>query len=406
MDPRTEDLIATALQHVDSETVVGLTRSLISAPSHTAEGEEQAADVLEEFLQQAGIKTTRQRVEDVGVNVIAALPSEGEEVGLLYNGHLDVVPPSSSMPYPPFDATIKNGRLWGRGAADMKGGVAAMACALAAIRAAGIPLKRSVVLTAVASEEQGNLGTAALVQDGMRAAWAVVGEPTGLELVIAHKGVDRYQVIVEGQAAQGSLPDRGVNAIVHAGYTIVAMDTHLFPKAREQTHPLLGHATYNIGTIEGGISRNTVPDRCMFRVSKRWLPGDSPEAIQAEIEAAIRAAQPGTRVSVVREPGFGSIPRPPLNLSPDHPLARTLAATVTHLTGQTPGMRGWTAFTDGSLLQMSGIPTIVFGPGDLEQAHPDEEHISLPDLITAAQVYTAFAIVTCRSENMDTIAEP
>jgi acetylornithine deacetylase/succinyl-diaminopimelate desuccinylase family protein len=402
MEERLKDLLASAREHIDPDAVTMLAQLLVSVPSHTPEGEERVAAVLEQFLQQAGIATTRQQVDDAGVNVIATLPSESEEIGLLLNGHLDIVPPSSAMPYPPFDATIEEGRLWGRGTADMKGGVAAMACALAAIRAAGIPLRRTVMFSAVASEEQGCRGTATLVRHGVRAMWAVVGEPTGLDLVIAHKGVDRYQVIVEGRAAHESMPERGVNAIVHAAHLITVLDTHLFPSMRQHTHPLLGHATYNIGTIEGGISRNMVPDWCMFRIAKRWLPGDSPEAIRAEIEAAIRTVDLEANVSVIREPDVERVPRPPLELPLDHPLTRTLAATVTHLTGRTPAMRGWAAFSDGALLQAAGIPTVIFGPGDLGLAHSDEEHIPLSDVITAAEVYTAFAIVACSSEGMVT----
>jgi acetylornithine deacetylase/succinyl-diaminopimelate desuccinylase-like protein len=283
----------------------------------------------------------------------------------------------------------------------MKGGIAAMACALAAIQRAGSPLERSLLLSAVASEEQGCRGTARLISSGVSARWAVVGEPTGLDLVIAHKGVDRFQVIIEGHAAHESMPERGLNAIVHAARIIGALDKHLLSATQQQVHPLLGHATYNIGTIEGGLSRNMVPDRCMFRISKRWLPGDSPEAIRSEIESAVAAAGSEARISVVREPDVEQVPRPPLELRADHPLARALVATVAHLIGPSPALRGWAAYTDGGLLQMAGIPTIIFGPGDLELAHGDDEHITLEDIITAARLYAAFAVVACNSENQE-----
>jgi acetylornithine deacetylase/succinyl-diaminopimelate desuccinylase len=339
----------------------------------------------------------QQGVDEFGVNVIAALSGKNPEIGLLLNGHLDVVPPSSAMRYPPFDAIIQDGRLWGRGAVDMKGGLAAMACALGAIQRAGSLLDRSVMLSAVASEEQGCRGTAKFIQSGVSARWALVGEPTGLDLVIAHKGVDRYQVIVEGRAAHESMPERGLNAIVQAARVIGALDEHLLSVGQRQAHPLLGQATYNIGTIEGGLSRNMVPDRCMFRISKRWLPGDSPEAIRSEIEAAIGGAGSETRISVVREPDVEQVPRPPLELMPEHPLVRALASTVAQLTGRAPSLRGWAAYTDGGLLQMAGIPTVVFGPGDLKLAHSDDEHVLLEDVISAAKLYAAFAVVACSS---------
>lgn len=402
-DPR--ELLTGIREHLTPEAVVNLTRDLVSIASDTLEGEEQAAAVLENFFERAGIPTTRQQVEEVGVNVIATLPSESGEVGLLFNGHLDIVPPSSFMRFPPFAATLREGQMWGRGTADMKGGLAAMACALAAIHAADVPLKRSVVLTAVASEERGNLGTAALIGQGLQADWAVVGEPTGLDLVIAHKGVDRYKIIVEGRAAHESMPELGANAIIHAARIIYALHDSLWPQASQRVHPVLGPATYNIGTIQGGISRNMVPDRCVFQISKRWLPGDSPDAIRQGLETVVAqlSAEPDIYVSVAREPEFDRVAHPPLEIAADHPLTQALAETVTQVTGRAPRLGGWGAFTDGALLEAAGIPAIIFGPGDVSLAHTDDEHITLSELVAAAEVYAAFAAATCGMEGISSL---
>ncbi len=377
---------------VDPTMVVDLARALIAEPSYAPEGEICAAAILEQFFDRAGIATRRQPVDDVGVNLIATLPGERGQVALLLNGHLDTVPPSSAMPYPPFAATVRDGILWGRGSADMKGGLAAMACAFAAVHAAGVPLARTLVLAAVACEEKGNRGTAALVRDGITAERAVIGEASGLDLVIAHKGVDRYQVVVEGRAAHESMPERGVNAIMSAAHVIESLDRDLFPKARNQKHPVLGHATYNIGTIQGGTHRNSIPERCMFQISKRWLPGDSPAAICAELEQAVQAAKPQARVTVVREEDMERVSHPPLDLAADHPLTRDLAATIRQVTGREPALVAWPAFTDAALLQAAGIPALVFGPGDLTLAHTDDEHLPIVEMVAAAQVYAAFAV--------------
>lgn len=393
-------------QCLDAETVIALTRRLVSVPSHTAEGEIEAARVLEEFLHQAGVETKTQQVDDAGVNLIAELPAPGGAAGVLFNGHLDVVPPSARMTFPPFAATIADGQMWGRGTADMKGGLAAMACALVAVKATGIPLLRPLVLAAVAVEEQGNLGTDALIRAGLQARWAVVGEPTGLDLVIAHKGVDRYQVIVEGRSAHESTPELGVSAIQQASSIICGMQDTLWPSAARQTHPLLGHATYNIGTIRGGTSRNMVPDRCVFQIAKRWVPGDSPAAIRAEIEAAVKAAEPLACVSVIHEPEFDRIPHPPLDISVDHPLVQTLASVATRVVGRPPRFTSWGAFTDGALLQRAGVPAVVCGPGDMQQAHTDDEHIGLDEIALAAQIYAAFALVACTTPELSTLSGP
>jgi len=392
-----DDLLASLYQHFNEDTVLDLARKLIAVPSHAASGEEKTAAVLARFLERAGLIPQFQRVEDVGVNLIATLPGEGQETALILNGHLDTVPPSSSMAYPPFQAVVRDGLLWGRGSCDMKGGLAAMACAMAMIRAANLPLKRSVIFTAVASEEQGNRGTAALIRKGLRAEWAVVGEPTGLDLVIAHKGVDRYRFQIEGRAAHESLPERGTNAIVAAAHLIAALDRNLFSKVMREKHSLLGPATYNIGTIQGGVSRNTVPDRCTFQVSKRWLPGDSPAAIRRELEKAIREVETEAKVSFVREPDMERVPHPPLELGPDHPLTRTLAMVIHRVIGRMPVLSGMPAFTDAALFQDAAIPAVIFGPGDLGLAHSDGENIPISQLGQATRVYAALAVIAANS---------
>jgi acetylornithine deacetylase/succinyl-diaminopimelate desuccinylase-like protein len=234
----------------------------------------------------------------------------------------------------------------------------------------------------------------------VQAEWAVVGEATGLDLIVAHKGVDRYKVIVEGLSAHESMPELGVNAIIHCARIITGLYDSLWPRVKERAHPTLGAATYNIGTIQGGISRNTVPDRCVFQIAKRYLPGDSPDAIRAELENAIPACEtePGARVTLVREPEFDRIPHPPLEVDPDHPLPRALSAMVAQLTGRTPRIGSWAAFTDGALLQVAGIPAIIFGPGDVSLAHTDGEHIALSEVVAAAEVYACLAAAACGAE--------
>jgi acetylornithine deacetylase/succinyl-diaminopimelate desuccinylase len=398
-----EEISRKILRHLDAQVVFDLTRHLVSIPSHTPDGEEMVATAVEEFLSRFGVPVERQRVGEDGVNVIARLPARGdEEAGLMLNGHLDTVPPSDEMPFPPFEAILHEGKMWGRGTADMKGGIAAMLCGMVALHMSGIPLQRPLLFTGVASEERGNLGTDALIRSGVRARWAVVGEATGLNLVTAHKGVDRYRITVEGRAAHESMPELGVNAIIQAAEIISSMHGFLWSSAQSQTHPQLGQAVYNIGTIQGGTSRNTIPARCTFQIGKRYLPGDSPAAIQEEIQSALRKANHNGRVIVQREPEFDIIPHPPLFLPEDHPLVRMLMSVVECSTGRVPQLESWGAFTDGALLQEAGIPAVIFGPGDVKLAHSDAEHISLSELVSAAEVYALLAAVVCgRSEETE-----
>ena len=386
---------------IDAGEIVELTRRMVAVPSYRAdEGwESGVARVLEEFLGGDGIATTRQPVLDGRENLIATLP--GRAAGrplLMLNGHMDTVPPSGSMPYPPFAAEIHEGRVWGRGAVDMKGAVAAMAGALVALRRAGVRPPRAVMLAAVIAEETGNLGTAALARSGPFADMAVVGEPSDLTIIPAHRGVYRCDVLVHGRAAHGSTPELGLNAIVQAARLIVALDERLPEMWKRQRHPVLGGPSVNIGTVRGGIAANVVPDRCVFNFSKRFVPGDSPERIRADLETVIAGSIGAGQAELVRDPAFDAVPRPPLDLSADHALYRTLRESIEAVTGRPAAVGRFQAFTDAAVLQAGGTPAVVFGPGDLALAHTDEEHVALDALHSAARVYARLALRLCEAE--------
>lgn len=399
MDIATQNFIEKVFAHFDEKEVIELTKSLVAIPSYDPEGERQCAQALGSFLTDAGLEVAFQEVENAGLNVVARLPGESEQIAVLYNGHLDTVPPSDKMPFDPFTATEVDGSLWGRGTMDMKGGVAAIACALKALCAAGLPLKQSVVFTAVAGEERGNLGTMDFVRRGIQARWAIIGEATGLNIVNAHKGVDRYEVVVKGRAAHGSMPELGVNAILHAGSIIHGLRTSLFPRVAEKKHPQLGAGTYNIGIIQGGMSRNTVPDRCVFKIGKRYLPGETPATIREELQAAIRAADPQAEFELVHEPEFDKFDHLPLYLPQDDLLCRSLAATIARFTDHQPVFESWGAFTDGALIQAAGIPTVIFGPGDVALAHCDDERIPIDAIVDSARVFAAFSVLACSADD-------
>lgn len=395
--------------HIDPDEVTGVARRLVAIPSFGPDHrwEDGVARALADLLAGEGLAVEWQPIAADRSNLLAVLPGERDGPPLLLlNGHMDTVPPSSSMIRPPFAAEISEGRLWGRGAADMKGGLAAMAVALVALRRAGVRPPQPILLAAMAAEETGNLGTAALAREAARAgalaSFAVVGEPTGLEVVTAHKGVDRYRVTVLGRAAHGATPERGVNAIVQAARLIVALDKHLVRSRHHRTHPLLGSPSYNIGTIQGGVSRNIVPDRCTFQIEKRWLPGDGPEQIRADLEGIIAQTLGPAAAEVTHEPEFDQIPHPPLAIPEDHSLVRVLAEVLEEVTGRPAACTALSAFTDAAILQAAGIPSVVFGPGSLAVAHADDEHVPTADLLAAARVYARLALRLCEVEKRGT----
>ncbi|MFQ5795316.1 MAG: M20 family metallopeptidase [Candidatus Bipolaricaulia bacterium] len=387
---------------IHDDELIDLVSDLIRIPSHAqiADQEKQVGQFLVEWCQNQKIDVERQEVGEGRFNVIAMVPGHAPQkskrrLRLMFNGHLDTVPPSAQMQIDPYGATLTQGRIYGRGAVDMKGGLGAMAYALKLVQESGVHLNGDLMLAAVVGEETGGHGTHRLVAQGPQADLAIVGEPTDLQILVAHKGVERFSVIVKGLAAHGSSPERGVNAISQAAKLITAIDEQLIPKLREQHHPMLGYPTLNIGTICGGTSRNTVPDRCVFQVGKRWLPGDSVEKIYRDFQDLVdrlKEMDPSLEVEIEREAYLTEIPHPPFEIPIDHPLVQTLRRSILEVTGREPAYQGMPFCTDASILSSGGVPTVVLGPGSYQQAHGDSEHIDVKQLLDATCIYSLVAL--------------
>ena len=290
------------------------------------------------------------------------------------------------MTHSPFSGEERDGRVYGRGAADMKGGIAAM-CA-AAWRAAQAGTRGEIIVAAVADEEYESIGTRALLARGIRADGAVVAEPTRLTIMPAHRGFVWMEIVVGGHAAHGSQWDIGVDAIRHAGLLLSELDridAEVLPLA---THALLGRASLHASHIEGGVGMSTYPDRCVLRLERRTIPGETADDVIAEVEQAITNVQ-------ARRSGFSArvrlmLAQQPSDVSVDTPLVRELAHALEGL-GESARVEGMPAWTDAALLNEAGIPAICFGPGDISLAHAAEEYIPLDEVDRATQVLTSFA---------------
>ena len=364
---------------------IGLLRELVQVDSRNpslvpgAPGERAIARLLHGILTSWGFETTLQEAAPGRPNVIAMLRGSGGGRSLMLNGHLDVVG-VDGMTHPAFDAPQREGRIYGRGASDMKGGVAAMCAAAARVPPS---LRGDVVITAVVDEEWQSLGTAAVLSAGLRADAAIVTEPTGLALMPAHKGFAWLRATVHGRAAHGSRWDLGVDAIRHAGLLLAELDRVDAEELPRRTHPLLGRASLHAATIEGGTGLSTYPDQCVVNVERRTLPGESGAGVHREmldVCERVRAARPGFSADV--ELLFA---QPPSDVSPDAPVMRELGRVlVRHGLPTTPvGMSAW---TDAALLNEAGIPAICFGPGDMGLAHAAEEFIEVAQVEQAADL--------------------
>ena len=377
---------------------VALARELVGIDSRNpalaadGRGEGAAAMTLAATLEAWGLSVDVHDVAPGRPNVVARA-GRGAGRSLMLNGHLDVVG-VEGMTHAPFVADVRNGRLYGRGAADMKGGLAAMSAAAA--RAARRGLAGEVIFAAVADEEHMSAGTRELLRRGVRADAAIVGEPTGLAIMPAHKGFAWVEIEVRGRAAHGSRYDVGVDAILDGAVVLAELarlERETLPGRR---HPLLGRPSLHISTIEGGSGWSTYPDRCLIRLERRTLPGESQHEPLAEVSAAIARAR-GGRATLAADARM-VLSQAPSDVPPNAPIVRALSEAVA-ARGERVTIAGMSAWTDAALLNEAGIPAICFGPGDIAVAHAAEEWIDVAEIERAAAVLEELIIRWCNEES-------
>lgn len=379
----------------DRDAVVRLASDLLAVEGHEDHpaNELDVAQFVTRWLRNSGVPVELQPVDSGRANVVATVHGQRPGPVLLLNAHLDTVPP-----YGMTDALaprVDAGRLYGRGAVDMKGAMAAMLLVVRDVVARTAELSGELIFTGVAGEESGSPGMQELVRDGMRADFAVVGEPTGLRVARAHKGAMWIEVCFTGVAAHGSTPERGVNAIHHAAQFVELVRRDLAPRLRADPHPLLGPATVNVGVISGGDRPPMVPAHCVVQLDRRWLPGETHLGVLMQVRELIREmsdADPGVRTSVSEMPVTSPFPHAPLDCPEDNRHLRHLAAIVARRLGCNSEPVGVQFWTDGGLLaERTGTPTVVCGPGDIAQAHSLEEWVSVDQLETATAIYRQLA---------------
>ncbi len=356
---------------------------LVRIPSPTGR-EQDAAEAVAGWCEEAGLEVAMQEVQPGRPNVIARW-SVGRRPRLLLTGHLDTVPVGEGWSRDPFGAEIANGRLYGRGACDMKGGLAAMLGAVMDLRARGEEPAGDVVLAVVVGEEEDSAGTRALVARGVEADWAVLSEPTGMQLVLGNRGLMNYRLVVKGASAHASSPALGRNAVVAAAQVVLELEA-LAAELAARPHPVFGPPNLTVGTIHGGTRPYVVPDRCEVEVDRRVNPGETRETVVRELQMAIGRARhlhPWLEVEVLAGADYLAFEIPE-----EHELVRLVTAAMVQV-GLPRRISAWRAASDaGFLVHTAGIPCVLFGPGDIEQAaHRPDEWIDLEDLEVAQRVF-------------------
>jgi putative selenium metabolism hydrolase len=322
---------------------------------------------------------------------------------LVYNGHMDVVDVGDPLrwSHPPYDSVIEDGVLYGRGACDMKGGLAAMVYAIGALVEAGVQLAGDLFMVAVVQEEpcEGLAMQELVEEEGIRPDYVVLGEPSNLQVRIGHRGRLEMQVKVHGKAAHASTPDLGSNAIHNAARLIFGIEL-LAPRLAHDV--FLGQGTIAVTEIESqAASRNAVPDCCTFYIDRRLTLGETERKAVAEIQNIIKTEEVDATVDVTdyeaaSYTGFECRARnvfPAWAMPQDHPLVQTLVRSVRETLGYRPRLGRWTFSTDGTYSAgVANIPTVGFGPGEERYAHTQDEQVRLNDVVDAARVYAQLAV--------------
>ena len=363
---------------------VALARALIQIDSRNptlapdSPGEGGCARALASVLDDWGFSVEVTEIAPGRSNVVAHIgPSDAP--ALMLNGHLDVVG-VEGMVHDPFAAEIRDNRIYGRGSADMKGGLAAM-CAAAV--SAPPNTNRQIVITAVADEEYESLGMRALLASGIRAEAAIITEPTRLAICPAHRGFAWFDISFRGRAAHGSRYDIGVDAITHAALLLAELEELERTREAGPHHPLLGRGSLHASTIRGGVGMSTYPEACDLAIERRTLPGESAERAMREITDAcdrVKAKHPAFDARVTL-----STAQLPSDVSPNAPIVKRLRGALER-ENVPVRIEGLSAWTDAALLNAAGIPAICFGPGDIALAHAAEEYIPVEEIGVATRV--------------------
>lgn len=370
------------------EDAVALTRALVRIDSRNptlspdAPGERKIAHTLGSILQEWGFSVSLSTSTEERPNLVATL-GPPDTPAMMFAGHLDTVG-VEGMTHDPFSADITSGRLYGRGSCDMKSGVAAMCVgALRAHRRAGGSLKRQIIIAAVADEEYESLGMRALLESGITAECAVLTEPTRLSICPAHRGFVWIEISFVGRAAHGSRYDVGIDAIRHAGLVLAELDTLEAGPLHGRSHPLLGRPSLHASTIVGGIGMSTYPDRCILRIERRTIPGETDKTALDEVSGAcarVRAKHPeldaSVRLIAAQEPS---------DVARDAMVVQTLEGAL-KAEAMPVTIEGLSAWTDAALLNAAGISAVCFGPGDIALAHAAEEFVPVDEIERATAV--------------------
>lgn len=370
------------------EGLVSLLSDLIACETVNPPGNEQiAADVVTAFFDRCEIPWESHAAKKGRTNVIGRIGGDGR--GLLTAGHLDTVPAGDGWTLPPFEATVRDGRVYGRGAMDNKGPTAAMLLAAQCLNTC-CELDGHWLIAAVADEECGSvLGLDYLLDNEfVKPDLAIIPDIGGnmRQIDVAEKGLLQFEIVAHGSQAHASTPEKGMNAVWNLITVLQRFRERGLPPAE---HPLLSPATYNLGEIRGGVAYNVVPARAVAKIDIRWLPGQSADDILnrvREVLAEVEKEIPSSRFDLEE-----SMRMPPSEVPPDHELVTTLRKRTQEVIGEEPELIGIGGVTVAKPLNLRGIPAVGWAVGDAGIAHMRDEYIEIEELLTFGRILARVA---------------
>jgi acetylornithine deacetylase len=371
---------------VDEKAATGLLKELVKIDSVNpalvpgAKGEEEIAEYVANWLKDLGLKAKVDKIEAKRCNAVGALKGAGGGKSLMLNGHIDTVG-YDYMTIDPLKPVVKDGRMYGRGTFDMKGGLVASLAALKAVVDSGTQLKGDVVVAAVCDEEYASIGTER-VMEKTRVDAAIVGEPSALQIERCHKGFAWIDVETKGLAAHGSAWQVGVDAIVEMGKVLTSLEA-LGAKHQKRRHPLVGPASVHAGTIKGGLELSTYPDRCLLQIERRTIPGEERKDVEAEMETLLKGiADKDPKFTASYEIIFY---RGSMDVPETSDICQTIVACSKEAIKLTPAFTGGSGWLDTQIIWGKGIPAVAYGPAG-DGAHAAVEWVDLDTVMEAAKV--------------------
>lgn len=343
--------------------------------------EKEMGEYLADKMSKLGMAVESREVLPGRPNVFGTIKGSGSGPALMLAGHMDTA--RTDRYEAAYHVYEDRGRIYGRGACDMKAGIAAYLEVARLVKASGTRLRGDLIIAGVMDEEFRMLGSQDIGKNGPAAHQGIIGEPTDLTVCPANKGRVSTFIRTFGKAAHSSVPEQGTNAVVQMAKVVQAFSDYNETLLSRPPHPLCGHGRFNPGVISGGVQVNMVPDRCKLEVDRRTLPGETKDAVYKEFRERLDAIPAGENEFKydITDPSWLI---PPNDISPDEPVVQSLLKAFQAVTGQSKDV---TAFVAGSDAPHMGFPTVVCGPGSINQAHSTNEFVSLDQVAGAARMY-------------------